>query len=210
MATVLVPGMVVRVSAWCVESGQAAVNTFFYFVVTVGGTPATDQDVIDVWGTNVAGTLRALINNLATYQGVQGQIVTPPPLRADVVSLVNAGAGTAGTPALPRQVSGLISWYTALAGRSQRGRTYVPFPAVADDFGDGTPTAAYKTRLDAYSTAVNGVTTISLGGRTATVAQRIFHRATTLSDTIVTKLSRQQWATQRRRGAYGRPNSSPV
>lgn len=210
MATVLAVGNILKMAAWTVDGAQASVMTFYYNVVAVGGVPATDQDAADVWASNCGVSLRAMINGNANYNGVVVQRVFPLPLTVDVFSTTNAGAGTAGSPALPKQVSGLVSWYTALAGRSKRGRTYIPFPSATDDTGDGVTTAGYVTRLGTFSTAVNTSTAVSVGGRTATLSQVLFHRGTNLFDVITAKLPRGQWATQRRRGAYGRPNSSPI
>jgi hypothetical protein len=210
MATVLAPTNLLRCSMWCSEAGQASVSSFYYLVVTVGGVPATDQDVGDTLATNAGALLRACINNNATFNGIVTQKIIPPPLTVDVFSTANAGAGSGGTPALPKQVTGLVSWYTALAGRAKRGRTYMPFPAVPADLGDGTPTAAYQTAVSTFANAVKGLTAIAIGGRTATLALILYHRQLTTYDVITALLVRNQWATQRRRGAYGRPNISPI
>jgi hypothetical protein len=210
MATVLAVGNILKFSVWCVDGGQAAVNAYYFNVVAVTGSPATDQDAGDVFINNISASIKAIINANASFNGVVTQRVFPLPLTADVFSVTGAGVGTGGSPALPKQCSGLVSWYTALAGRAKRGRSYIPFPSSTMDTGDGVPTAGYVTLLGTHSTAVNTSTAVSVGGRGATLGQVLFHRATNTFDVITSKLPRAQWATQRRRGAYGRPNSSPV
>jgi len=57
----------------CVE--QVAIMSFPYRVVGVGGTPATDQDAADYMATLVAGDVKPLIQNNASYLGCGIRIV---------------------------------------------------------------------------------------------------------------------------------------
>lgn len=210
MATVLTPGMIIRASAWCVDGSQASANVFHFLVGVVGGLPATDQDFANTFDAAIASLYKLVLNNNAAYRGVLAQIIFPLPVRVAVQTAASAGAGTGGATAQPKQVSGLTSWYTAVAGRSGRGRTYWPFPPTAFDIADGTPSASYVTAIDNIASAIQGFTLVSTGGRTANVTPSIYHRGTGGTQSITVRLSRTQWATQRRRGGYGRLNISPV
>jgi len=209
MSQVLVAGNIIAARAWCVTGNQASVNSFYYRVVGVGTPAATDKDFCDNFDTVVAADMKALIYNGASYKGIQAQIIWPPPLPADVVTVTNAGAGTAGANAMALQTSGIISWYTALAGRAQRGRTYAPFPSTTDN-SNGVPSAGYVTKLTNLATASQALVNILSGGRSATVVPVIWHRGTHTTDDIKAFFARAVWATQRRRGAYGRGNASPI
>lgn len=90
----------------------------------------------------------------------------------------------------------------------------MPFPAAADDDGNGQPSAGYLTKLGTYGNAVFAVTDFNAGGRLAFVDFVLLHRnADPTLDTydFITQVDvGAGWATQRRRGSYGRQNVSPL
>jgi len=185
----------------------------------VGGTPATDQDVADQVDAAVAAPYKDLMPADAAYRGAQCTIlnVTPPYLARTIPASANANAGVgvaAGAP-MPGQVSGLISLQTTRASRAGRGRTYVGFPAMVHDNGAGNPTAAYVALLVALADQIAVGLSISTGGRTATLVRVLLHTINKFEvvpppDGIISFVARAKWATQRRRGDYGRLNVSPV
>jgi hypothetical protein len=130
------------------------------------------------------------------------------------MSILLAGAGTGGTDALPRQVAGLTAWKTALAGRAFRGRTFWPFPSAAFDTGDGVPTAAAVTAYTNLAVeALNFVTVGDVTNRSiiALVIRNKPVRGVPWTSTPVTVgTTFNKWATQRRRGTFGRANVSPI
>jgi len=219
MATALIIGSLVQVRVWCVDSEQASVNSIWYSVAALGATPITDQDVSDTRDTTFAPLFKALLNNLASYHGVQvvvhSQIAPFGQLLAPVFTNANAGVGTRGAIALPRQVSGLISYQTILPGPAGRGRLYIPFPADADNQGGGAPGGTYITNALALASATNTGISITVGGRTGTLVRALVHKANKagvfLQPTPVTGGTvSSKWATQRKRGTFGRANSSPI
>jgi len=209
MSTPLAAGMILAARVWTSDAEQAAVNTYHYTVRSVGALPSTDQDVADTIDNAINATYKALMSVLARYRGVQVQIIFPLPPRVDVQQVANAGAGTAGAITSAKQVTGLISWYTLLAGRAFRGRNYLPFVSNSSVATDGIPTAGYVTNLQTLAVALDGVTAIAIGGRTATVQMGIYHRATHSMTDVNTFVPQQKFATQKRRGAYGKPNLAP-
>lgn len=208
MATDLAVGDLVVISCWSKLIDQAAANTFCYQVLSIGSPPATDFDVTDAL-SSIYATILSTMPNDAIYQGAQGVIVRSTLAPRNVQSTTGAGSGVAGATALPRQVAGITSWYTPFRGRSNRGRTYWPFPSVTQDSGDGVPNGGYTGTIGTIVTALMGLTSISASGRTATVQMRIRHRKTTGAVVIDSGVTRAVWATQRRRGAFGRQNRSP-
>jgi hypothetical protein len=211
-------GDILKFSLWCSDSEQASVNTFYYAVtnIGVGGPPLDDEAALD-FDTAVQASIKALISNTATYRGSQCQIVSRPPFRIPQPSVVNAGVGTAGAIGMARQTAGLISWYTDFPGPSGRGRTYVPFPSTSDDAGLGLPTNGYITKLENFKDALVDLTNITgAGGTSATVAIALAHyslpRTAEQVPTVTflrSHISRGKWATQKRRGSYGRSNAVP-
>ena len=212
MANAVDTTMVAKVQIFTFDTTQVGINTLWYKVTAVGGTPATDQDIADVADAFFGGSIKPLLNNNAEYRGIRVQMylaIAPIPLFVDVVSTNSAGVGTGGPTSLPKQSSGIISWYTNLPRQANRGRSYIPFPAAEHDSGDGFPDAPYVTALNALRgqiRAFNGTTT---GGRTCSLQQVLFKRFTKTFEPVVIGLARPLWATQRRRGSYGRPTGVP-
>jgi len=221
MATALALGDIVRVRTYCLFDLQAqlSVNNLDYIVGAVGGTPATDQDVADQIDAAVAAPYKDLMTGAATYKGVQASIlnVTPPYLTRinPVTSNSHAGVGTATGQPFPGQVSGIISVQTMRGGRAGRGRTYVGFPGIVHDTGAGNPTNAYVALLVALADQICVGLGISIGGRTATLVRVLLHTKNKFDivfppDGVTSFTARAKWATQRRRGDFGRINVSPV
>jgi hypothetical protein len=225
MATKLIANDWVACEQWCSDTEQASVNRHYYRVATTDATSITDLDV----ATHFAGLATEYTNLLAgtaNYNGCIARIINRVPLPVRQVA-PNLTGGTAGAVGLPRQTSGIISVYTALAKQANRGRLYLPFPATASDQTNGIPTNAYVAALNSLATVIFAVTNITgaLGGNATLVPvllhpqitklnpapppKRIVTRAAAVTDVSVW-FSRQVWATQRRRGSYGRANKSPV
>jgi hypothetical protein len=154
-----------------------------------------------------------LINNNATYQGMTMQVITPPIGLLEKNNL-STGFGTGGSTAAATQTSGLIDWGTGLGGRKYRGRTYFPFPSVQEDGSLGFPNPGYLVGLDAVRTEYIGHTAFSLAGGAQTIIPVIRHRKDKTGvisppTQILTGVSVDAWATQKKRGFFGRPNVSP-
>jgi hypothetical protein len=163
-------------------------------------------DVADAIVTNTAVDLSVILGLNTAELGVKvSQLGTTSPGLPGIASSVLTGA--AGTGILPAQVSGLITLNTLLAGRKGRGRVYVPFIGNAYQDTDDTPTAALVTDMATFMTdwlslsLVNGT-----GGGTINVFPIIWHRATNTHTDIDAFRANKLFATQRRRGNYGRLN----
>jgi hypothetical protein len=214
-------GEPVKVRLWCRDSAeqQASVNTWYYLVTAVGSTPATDQDAANQLDTFLAPLMKALLSTTAEYRGIQVQILNSvPPFAAFLQSASansNAGPGTVAGGALPTQTAGLLSFQTNLAGRAFRGRFYIPFPGVNDSGAGGSPTAAYGVKQANLLAVIDSTAVIVSGGSSATLTRVLLHKKNkaggTPAPTPVTAASfSANWATQRKRGNFGRRNTSPV
>lgn len=202
-------GDVYRVRLVCSIDNQASVNVSHWAVKQGGGGGgATDQEIADAMSLQLGGLLRPCLTSKATFLGATAQRIHPmPPLNA-FISTAGQGAGMVGANALPKQVSGLISLRTNNAGRKYRGRMYVPFPGEEDSVDvTGSPTNDYATRVLALGNKmVTGVTTSGAVDWSALECV-IYHRSSLTWDQVTSCRVRSKWATQRRRGDYGRPNS---
>lgn len=209
-ATPLLAADILRVAAIAQLGAQVAMNVWHYFVVSATGTPATDQDVINTVDTTIATLYKGIIPSEVTYKGILGGIINRSPNPLPVQSTTGAGAGVTAVEPMPKQAAGITSWYTAFAGPGYRGRTYWPFISSGYQDVNGEITNAGKAAMDAVAGALQGLTSISTGGRTATIALAIYHKKVKLTTPVATRLTRTVVATQKRRGDYGRPNTSPL
>lgn len=202
-----------QLRVWCADAEQAAVNTFYFKVYGITNNP-TDQMVADHWATTLKPLYTAILNNDSFFQGVQVRIDNrlPLPVQANAVDGF-PGAGTAGTPGLSRQTCGLITFRTDVAGPRGRGRTYLPFPAVADqDVPDG-PVAGYRVRAAAIVTALEGTggsTVITSGADVIFINFVHWSKKYGTMDLFTPSTVSTKWATLRKRGSFGRANASPV
>lgn len=176
---------------------------------------APEPPYADVAGhySNLLGPLyRPLLATGASYRGTGARRIFPKPPAVEQFSVLQQGAGSVTGDVLPPQTTSLITLRTADAGRRFRGRIYVPFPGEADNSFNGTPSAAYISLLGNLASFFTQDQTITVGGGSALYRHVIYHRVgLTPPDTAITStVARTVWATQRRRGGFGRPNASPI
>jgi hypothetical protein len=210
---------VVQVRLWTTATDQAAVNTFYYAVTLVGGTPATDQDLVDTFDTTIAIGILPMLDVSSLYNGCQAKVIVSGGIEIDpigVASTTGSAAGTATGVNQSRQTAGINTWLTNKSGPANRGRTYWPFPAVTADTTDGVPTAAYLALMTTLCQSINNFDLVT--GTTTTIQQVLFRKGKPHNvppipfsdDDITGYIVRPKWATQRRRGSYGRQNVSPI
>lgn len=220
MPTTLLPGNNIKVRTWCTSGDQAAVNTIYYQVLTATGQPVTDKNVADRFSEGTAPFYKALLAATATYNGCTVQEVAKPTPQAAIANTL-AGPGISGAVGCPRQICGIIRFGTPFAGKQYTGRNYIPFPASSELQGDGLMLAAYQTLLSqltqqlSITTSFGNLATAPTG--TITVAQVLFHSVPKGGtppppppSQITTWSVSNRWATQRRRGQFGRTNISPI
>lgn len=198
-----------------VSGGQTAVLRRYYRCILLTGPDAmTEQDLASAAADLYAPLYAPLMWNSAEYRGVlvtraSGALPMTIPTVGTPTAVTN---GTAGTTALPKQTAGLISLRTANQGKKNRGRQYVPFPATASDTGAGVPTLLYLTDLVALGVELRTTRVYGNVGltATATMAPVIWKKGAVPFSVIDSMVARRAWATQRKRGDYGRLNSSPI
>lgn len=198
-------------SLFCSLKGQASVNRFRIRITQIVGAALTDADVVKSFSTTWAALYKAVITSDTLYQGATMRMVkgaVPFPITA--FSQQAAGGGTLAPPQLPTQTSGLVSLYTSKLGKKYRGRMYVPFPAaISQDLVTGEPIAAYLTSITAMGTELIGIHSTVVGGSTV----ESVYGLTPVPDVTLTAfdsfIARGAWATQKRRGDYGKLNKGP-
>jgi len=209
MSALLLDNDLVACRVWCQDLEQASVNTFNFLITNVTGNPVLGDLATDLQ-TFMAAAIKALINNGATYKGFQLGLPLRIPQPVWEPYTTGTGIGTAGANALPRQACGLFTHITAYSGPANRGRTYLPFPSTTDDAASGVPNSSYQTRVATLTGNLLSVGAIGSGGNTATATWVVHSRVHGTSRQVDTAIFRTAWATQKKRGTYGRPNNSPI
>lgn len=198
-----------RLRVVCYTSSQVGINTAHFRCTAETGVGSTDQQVADAFDAALAPRYKAAISGGARYRGCSVQRISPGIPTVPAFAIGNDGIGTVAGGMMGTQLSGLVSARTSLAGRRYRGRVYIPFPAEDSNAATGVPEAAYIVAIDDIGDELYSVFPVVNGGNSTTNDPVVWHRGLLLGTPITGWLARPSWATQRRRGAYGRQNTTP-
>jgi len=200
-----------RSYAWQPDLKQLGINTTKWQVAGPITGPSTLDSVASALGSQIRLLIPPLMSSAATLYGVSVRALKGA-TRETPAWYRNPTPGTVSGEILPAQLTGLVSMYTAYAGRQGRGRNYLPFPADSSN-DDGVPTSGYHDVLTAYAlflseplvtstdvefTLIPGLFPLLAGDPPA----RGFVPFVETTASIY-------WATQRRRGEFGRVNTLP-
>lgn len=213
---VISAGSTYKHRTFCFCGDQLGLNTRYFLVVSLTGTAPTEATFVATLDAIIAPLYKPAMHNSAQYIGTDIQNISGViPFPVQIGTQSNIGNGTGGAGTLPSQVSGIYTVRTALTGRSYRGRQYIPFPPAAAVLG-GTlpePTGAYQTLMLNIGNALVANQTYSSGGATIVVTWGLRHQrpagiaGTFTPSTVI--VAPQAFATQKRRGDYGRTNPQP-
>jgi len=208
---IVITNHIIEVKTYCLHLEQLGINSLHYRISGTTGGPVYDDEAAVACDLLINPLYLPLLNANAQWKGLTFQIVgggTPQPYQ---VSATHSNFGTVAGDLMSRQTCGIITKLTAGIGRANRGRVYFPFPGEADNQVTATPVAGYVTRLTNLANVILVPFNIAgASGGTITMQPIIFHRLSGLSTDINGFRSNQKWATQRRRGSYGRPNTLPT
>lgn len=207
MATPINAGDDLEVVFYCQSGPQVSLNVSHWVVSTAVGAP-TMEAVALLLGTAFAPLYKACMSSNATYNGVGVKRIIANPTDPVFDSTGN-GVGDSVADIIPNQVAGLISFRSGLAGRSNRGRKYVPFPSEEQNTSNGKPTNDYLTALEALADGYLATQGVTGGGTTITVDCEIYSRKEGTLIPITSYLLRPFWATQRRRSLINRGDAVP-
>lgn len=196
---------------YCYTPSQISVNTIHYYVPTVPVTfGATVLEIAFVLNAIIAPLFKGLIASTARYRGLSLQKINAPARVPEVAKTLD-GPGTGSSGLTPTQVCGIVHFKTSLAGPANRGRLYLPFVDLSDVTSAGAPGAAYITAINTLFTALGTSDTIVGAGGSTRIDMTIRHKANPLVNTPVESIEPgTKFATQRKRGMYGRTNATPL
>jgi hypothetical protein len=198
-------GDVIRLSFFCNDGVQQAINVNYFRQTAHVGTGVTDQAIADAFAPIVAPLYKALMATRWVYAGIKAQVFKPA-LQVAVTSTLNIGAGTVAGNDAPPQCAGLITKKTAVPGRPGRGRMYVGGVCTADILAPGTPSAGYVTRLTNLANGIFALTVVGGGANTATLQPCLWSKKLATTVDIRSLVIRGSFATQRRRSLVGKPD----
>ena len=193
---------VIEAKIFLTTTGEVAINALHYRVNAVVGASLTEQQVVDLLFTRFSTGYPPLVSSAAFYAGMTVQKIRPLPVGAAQFSSAAPVAGTVAGDLMPRQVSGIITKRSVLAGRANRGRMYVAYPSESDNGTGGAPSAGYITRLATLAGQAFVNFTLTSGANSVDLVPVVYHRILGTSNDVTTSLSRNYWATQRRRNNF--------
>lgn len=194
-----------------IEQQVAVLNRYWSAQVPTGVGNVTFQDLATFLDGAWANAYINIMGNDANYQGTRVRRVWPPNTDAWRDETSNAGAGTAGTTMLPTQTCGLARLFSDTLGKHGEGRQYIPFPAAANNDPHGVPNAGYKTLVTNIIAVLAQIQTVSgSGSKQFQFWPSLYNHVSNVPTLITAGLPAVSWATQKRRGAYGRANLPPI
>jgi hypothetical protein len=207
----------VRVTWFFKHGGQVAMITRHVSALnTAFDVSFWGEDLLSAYAAaGVPAKLKACISANASYLGAKTYykpLGAPPRISQDQTG---AGVGTLTTNSCPDQVCGLIQWKSAVGGARGRGRDYMPFPTLEMVAPAGTPTITYLTKMADFAVIlVGGVTIPNRGGGGGDLVIYPCTLYAGLGPTFLPFVldaftTGGGFATQRRRGYYGRLNPDP-
>jgi len=200
-----------QVTLRCQQGDQAGINVLHYVVSESPGTEATANDVADYFDNIFSTPLKALLVDSAQYLFTEASKVFPLPASVRGMSDDGAGEGGWASDPMPRQTCGLITKVPASGSGFRKGRCYVPFPSEDDNDESAVPSTTYVTRLEALAAGLFQVYNLVQGvDDVGVLTPRLWRRGGGTTAVVTGTSVRRKWATQRRRGSYGRANFSPV
>jgi hypothetical protein len=209
MSYSLVIGDVAQVRIYCTYKDQTAINIRHYVCTASEGIGIYQADLADYLVNRFAVPYQNCLTFDAKFFGVDVQRInkTPDPLPEH--STTQPVAGLTGTTPNASQICGLVTLMTRYAGRGFRGRAYIPFPDVLSCENSGRPTPDYVDALKVIGAAMIQPISIATGPDGGDFQPALYHHKDDSFTFLADYRANAKWATQRRRGAYGRVNVAP-
>lgn len=191
---------------------QTAVINRHWKVTAMGGVgDITFQDYATFVDTLAQGPIPDILCNNARYRGIRVRRLYPPNVDQWQDEVGGAAFGTAGAVALPTQTCGLLKLGSLQIGKKNNGRVYTPFPSADMNQLDGIPTTVAMGNLNVVASLFSTPLVVTgTGSSTSTATPVICNADGSVTVDVKTSIAEQAWATQKRRGAFGRFNRPPI
>jgi hypothetical protein len=208
------PAVPLRIRLTLVSTFANQLGITAYHVATDTGVarePSVDNlnAIADHYSTFLATDFKAALSNETTFLGLRvryeaaassGDLEVRTAADADLGSWPEAGT-------MPAQLCGLIRKKAQEPGRRGRGRMYIPFPAADTANADGSCSTSYRAALLQIANLIVQPQDVLLTGGLTTLYPTLFSQDRTLPGFRIIATERASgFATQRRRGAFGKFN----
>jgi hypothetical protein len=196
-------GDVIQATVCCYNGNQIGLN-IGYWVTQASGGPMGINTVAPAIDTAMAGHYKLWLSADSNYYGSRFRNMNNLTF-APWIENTHSGVGLVTGLCAGSQLSGLITRTSASIGRSGRGRIFVPFVAESSVIDAQHISSGAVTALNAIGGDWQG----GWAGTGGVFVPCIYQRPSTITTYTTGYISRNRIATQRRRGAYGRPNTIP-
>lgn len=204
-------GEVYRITIACRCRNQNGLNIKYFEVSDVGPMGGTVDDLAGAILGWVEVEYPDVMSDQAEVWGVRAVRVFPPlATQPEGVAYADGVPGEQTGDLMSTQTSGLIKLSTGEAGRSNRGRAYIPFPAEVNNTVEGKPDLLYRVGLQEIANRFIALQTITADGLTR--GNFGIHKFTTAGSqfkAFSANSVRPDWATQRRRSQINRTDLPP-
>lgn len=191
-------------------TGEEAFVIMNYVIGTITGGTIADQDFADQASMFYSSLIVTIMPSTCYYDGVIVSLPARSPQPASVKSNLGNGSGSSGSQVANTQATALISLPSGLSGQKNRGRSYLPFVTATFIGTDGFPTSGFQTLLLTIAAAFAAFQGFTVGGASATFNQVIYHAALKIWTYVYLWVAKRRFATQRRRGNYGKNRTPPI
>lgn len=180
------------------------------FGVTATGNGGIDDFKIPALLNALFGTAyKACLNTNATFLGFSAQIIYPTK-GVKFFSAVGTGQGAVPGEPLPPQTASLLNYTAEAPGRRKYGRSYIPFPGEGSNDTNARPSAAHKTNLEEFGTAVLSTNDLQDGANTSTIVGYVCDPAGVRNGRITQTRAGLAWSQQKRRSFVRRADLAPL
>lgn len=211
-------GDVYQVRCVSYTPSQICVNSLYCLVTGVTGTEPSPGQLALTIDNNLSVGYIPLISTNARWRGISVQLQSSPkPVPS--TSIVNDAVGGGSGDLLPAQTSYVIAFTNGIANRHGRGRIYPGFGPESNNTASGFLASAGQIILQSLANLMIGSFVNTQVSPAGTNTLQWVHRTVTkfppptpplvAYQNIVTAVGRPRWATQKRRGQYGRVNILP-
>lgn len=198
---------------YCTAIEQTSLNVLCFQIDTITTGAPIWANVAEAISKVVGPIYKTCLDIHAKWYGVGVRYLDVAGPGAWYYSGSERGFGVNDSELLPRQVCGMFTKTTALAGRHGRGRMYVAFPPESgNNAALAVPEDSYMATLDALAAQLTTPNTVFTGtSMTLTLDPQLVGRilGVPFFEPIIGRIPRQKWATHRTRGSYGKPNAPP-
>jgi hypothetical protein len=208
----LVGGSTVNMALYTWVDGQYAICNQAFRVPTSGFSGGlTMGDCALAYLNAVDAALQAIITIETKILGVKCSQFRDVPGDVPLAGIATStDVGSVANPTAAKQTALVITKTTLVGGKRGRGRMYLPPPGVsAIDLG-GEPTAAYLALAATFYGAVYGFSSLTIGPANAVFIAAVHGKVILGFIAQTSFIVRPRFGTQRRRGAYGRPNPDSI